>query len=243
MKDKDIHNIAIVLAGGTGSRLGCDIPKQFLAIAGKTVIEHTVDVFENNRNIDEIAIVVHPAYIGMMEGIVARNSWTKVKKILEGGKERYNSSLAAIKAYASVDDDINMLFHDAARPMVDDRIINDVISSLEHYSAVTAAVATTDTILEVDAKGDNLVSIPNRKMLRQCQTPQGFKKSVISKAYELGMNDPDFNPTDDCGVVKKYLPTVNIAIVEGADYNIKLTNKKDVSVLEILLTNRDNYCL
>ena len=83
-----IRNIAIVLAGGVGSRLGLSTPKQFFKVAGKMVIEHTLDTFEHNTHIDEIVIVSNPVYVSDVENIVLRNGWKKVKKILKGGKER-----------------------------------------------------------------------------------------------------------------------------------------------------------
>ena len=119
-------NIAIILAGGSGSRIGGTLPKQFLSVAGKKIIEHTIDVFENNDLIDEIAIVSKKEYTSDVERIVTTNQYHKVKKILTGGKERYDSSLAAISAYTNDDD--NLLLHDAVRPLVNDRIINDCIA-------------------------------------------------------------------------------------------------------------------
>lgn len=92
-------NIAVILAGGVGSRLGLDKPKQFMKVAGKTVLEHTVDVFQKHELIDEIAIVMHASYIHDAEDMVLKNHWNKVKKVLNGGSERYESSLAAINAY------------------------------------------------------------------------------------------------------------------------------------------------
>ena len=91
-------NIAVILAGGVGSRLGLSTPKQFFKVAGKMVVEHTVDAFERNPHIDEIAIVSNPFYISEFENIVIKNGWKKIKKILKGGKERYDSSLSAIEA-------------------------------------------------------------------------------------------------------------------------------------------------
>ena len=105
-------NIAVILAGGVGSRSGLGTPKQFFKVAGKTVIEHTVNVFDNHHLIDEIAIVTNPLYNREIEDMVLRNKWKKVKKILAGGKERYESSLAAINAYAD-DPECNLIFHDA----------------------------------------------------------------------------------------------------------------------------------
>ena len=92
-------NIAVILAGGIGSRLGLSTPKQFFKVAGKMVVEHTVDVFEHNPRIDEIAIVSNPFYVADFESIIIKNGWKKVLKILKGGEERYHSSLSAIRAY------------------------------------------------------------------------------------------------------------------------------------------------
>ena len=141
-------NIAVILAGGSGTRLGNDIPKQFLKVAGKKVLEHTIEVFENAKNIDEICIVSRIDCITDVESIVVNNGYLKVKKILAGGKERYDSSLAAIHAYPNGNH--NLLFHDAVRPLLTERIINDCLSALEKYNAVDVAIKTTDTIIQVD---------------------------------------------------------------------------------------------
>ncbi|MBO4599928.1 MAG: 2-C-methyl-D-erythritol 4-phosphate cytidylyltransferase, partial [Bacteroidales bacterium] len=104
-----MRNIAVILAGGAGSRMGGGIPKQFLKVAGKKIIEHTIDVFEKNVHIDEVAIVCKSDYISDMEQIVVGNEYRKVKKILQGGNERYQSSLSAIAAYDNDED--NLIFH------------------------------------------------------------------------------------------------------------------------------------
>ena len=125
------RNIAVVLAGGVGKRLGMTTPKQFFKVAGKMVIEHTVDVFERNAHIDEIAIVSNAMLIADIENIVLKNGWGKVKRILKGGNERYESSLSAIKAYEN--ESVNLIFHDAVRPLVSQRILNDVVEALQTY--------------------------------------------------------------------------------------------------------------
>ena len=124
-------NIAIVLAGGIGSRLGLSTPKQFFKVAGKMVVEHPIDAFESNPHIDEIAIVSNPFYIADFESIIIKYGWKKVKKILNGGQERFHSSLSAIQAYEV--SDVNLIFHDAVRALVFTRILNDVIKALETY--------------------------------------------------------------------------------------------------------------
>ena len=226
-------NIAIILAGGTGSRLGYSIPKQFYKVAGKTVIEHTIDAFERNSHIDEIAIVIHPQYRNEIDDLIVRNPWKKVKKVLSGGSERYMSSLSAIQAYADNPDD-NLIFHDAVRPLVSNRIIDDVVDALQHHNAVDVAVPATDTIIQVDPSGEIITDIPNRRFLRRGQTPQAFKVKTIQKAYQIALQDPDFVSSDDCGTVIRYLPEEKVFVVNGEESNMKLTYKEDSYLLDKL---------
>lgn len=222
------RNIAVILAGGVGTRLGLSTPKQFFKVAGKMVVEHTIDAFERNANIDEIAIVSNPMFISEFEDIVLRNGWKKVKKILKGGKERYDSSLSAINAYAS--EDVNIIFHDAVRPLVSQRIINEVAEALLHHHAIDVAIPATDTIIEVE--GDFIHHIPERSRLKRGQTPQAFDLATIRKAYDIALKDPQFVVTDDCGVVKKYLPDEPIFVVNGEETNMKLTYKEDTYIMD-----------
>ena len=230
-------NIAVILAGGSGTRMGTgtDIPKQFMKVAGKKVIEHTIDVFEASPLIDEICIVSKSDFINDVENLVVANQYKKVKKILHGGKERYHSSLAAINAYTNDDD--NLLFHDAVRPLVSQRIIADCVEALKKYNAVDVAVKTTDTIISVDEK-ECIDFIPDRTRLRNGQTPQCFKRGTIRKAYELALADPDFTTTDDCGTVRRYLPNEPLFVVNGENSNMKLTYVEDLFLLDKLFQLR-----
>lgn len=229
-----MKNVAVILAGGTGTRLGDILPKQLLKVAGKKVIEHTIDVFENHPQIDEIVVVSHQNYIRDIEEISVNNHYLKLKKILIGGKERYNSSLAAINAY---DEEVNLIFHDSVRPLVNDRIINDCIEALKRYDAVDVAVPTTDTIIQVDDNNE-IVKIPSRSLLRNGQTPQCFKRSIIKQAYEIALKDKNFKTTDDCGVVLRYLPNTPIFVVKGEQFNMKLTYKEDLFLIDKLFQLR-----
>ena len=227
-------NVAVILAGGNGSRLDTVIPKQFLKIAGKMVIEHTVDAFELNTGIDEIVIVSNPFYLGEIETLVLKNQWKKAKKIIAGGDERYKSSLSAIYAYDNAN--INLIFHDAVRPLISQRIIDDVIDALKSYNAVDVAILSADTIIEVE--NEQIKNIPDRSALMRGQTPQGFKLHTIKLAYEIALKDPFLKTTDDCSIVKKYLPDEKIYIVVGDNSNMKLTYKEDVFMFDKLFQLR-----
>lgn len=229
-------NIAVILAGGIGSRLGLDRPKQFMKIAGKTVLEHTVEVFQRHSQIDEIAIVMHASYVHDVEEMVIKNHWTKVKKVLNGGHERYESSMAAINAYRkqAQTGNINLIFHDAVRPLVNVKIISDVIKALNKFDAVDVAVPAVDTVIKLDETKKYIEQIPNRNYLNRGQTPQAFKYDIIAKAYQFALQDKNLQTTDDCGIVRKYLPDVKVYVVAGEEQNIKLTYPEDVYVLEKL---------
>lgn len=229
-------NIAVILAGGVGSRLGLDRPKQFMKVAGKTVLEHTVEGFQRHSQIDEICIVMHANYIHEAETMVLKNHWTKVKKVLNGGQERYESSLAAIDAYKkqAQNENINLIFHDAVRPLVSGQIISNVIEALNTYDAVDVAIPAVDTVIKLDNSKQYIEQIPNRNYLNRGQTPQAFKYDVIAKAYQLALQDKNMQTTDDCGIVRKYLPDIKVFVVAGEEQNIKLTYPEDVYVLEKL---------
>ena len=198
------------------------------------VLEHTISVFDNHPLIDEIAIVVHPNYLEKVEELCCINNFKKVGRILQGGSERYYSSLSAINAYASTENDINLIFHDSVRPLVTKRIISDCITMLGKYGAVDVAIPATDTIIKMNLNTHEIEDIPNRQFLYNGQTPQAFKLSVIREAYKRALVDPNFKTTDDCGVVLKYMPDIPIGVVPGEKFNMKLTHKEDLFLLDKL---------
>ena len=222
-----LKNYGIILASGTGSRYRSDIPKQFVKIAGKTVLEHTLDVFENNKKIDSIILVITPEYRHMTEEILLKNNYKKVSKLLNGGETRKESSYIGISSIE--DEEANVLIHDCARPFLSQRIINDCVEALTKYDAIDVAIPTADTIIKVE---DNIIdSIPERKYLKRGQTPQCFRLSLIKKAHELSKNDTNF--TDDCGLVAKYNLT-DVYVVEGEEENIKVTYPSDIYMADKL---------
>ncbi len=231
-----MKNVAVILAAGSGSRTGLSTPKQFLPLGGKTVLEHSVRTFNNHPGIDEVVIVTATEFIERVQAIVKANGWTKVSAVLAGGKERFDSSLAAVRHFADNPDAV-MLFHDAARPLVSERIISDAIRAMERYDAVDVAIPAVDTIVQCNREGTYMESIQDRNLLWRMQTPQGFRQRTIQEAYRIALQDPQFTATDDCGTVLRYLKDVKVGIVRGSERNIKLTYADDLSLLEFLLSS------
>ena len=137
-------------------------------------------------------------------------------------------TISALRAYTNNED--RLLIHDGVRPLVSQDIIKNVCEGLTEYNAVNLVISAVDTIIEV--KDNIMVGAPPRASLRQVQTPQGFKRETLARAYEIALKDPNFVATDDCGVVFKYTPEIPIKIVEGDTTNIKITYKADLEFLE-----------
>ena len=225
-----MKNIAIILASGTGERFGEKIPKQFYKFEGKTILEHSIDAFENNKNIDEIILVTNPKFRDLAEEILKNNDYKKVTKLLNGGKTRVESSYVGT---SEAPEESNVLIHDAVRAFVTQKIIDDNIEALKKYEAVGTAIDTVDTIIQVD-KNNVITAIPPRKFLKRVQTPQSFRANLIKKAHEMALKDEDANFTDDCGLILRY-NLAPIHIVDGDELNIKITHKNDLNIIKNML--------
>lgn len=227
-----LKNYAVILASGLGSRFLSDLPKQFAKIAGKTVMEHTIKIFEESDKIDEIILVVTPLYQYLVKEILLKNNFKKIKKILNGGETRQDSS--AIGVNSITDKEANVIIHDCARPFLSHRIIDDCVEALKKYDAIDVAIPSADTIIEIE---DNIIiDIPERDNLRRGQTPQCFKLSLIKKAHEIAKNDKSF--TDDCGIIVKN-QLAKIFVVNGDNENIKITYPNDIDIADKLFQTRN----
>jgi 2-C-methyl-D-erythritol 4-phosphate cytidylyltransferase len=213
--------VGVLLAGGVGTRVGLDIPKQLIKIAGKTILEHTLAAFQAHQMVDEIVVMMAPGHLDAVRAMVRNGAYDKVTQIHEGAETRNGTTLRALQHLA---DDCRVLFHDAVRPMVSARIISECFEALEEYDAVDVAIPSADTIIEVDPHDNTIRAIPPRPNLRRGQTPQAFRASVLRAAYRLAEDDPGFTATDDCGVVLRYLPDVPIWVVAGEERNMKVTD-------------------
>ena len=225
------RTVAVVLAGGIGVRVGLGIPKQLIKIAGKAIVEHTLEALDASLHVDEIIIMMNAAAIGELDHLLDNDRFAKLTRILPGGETRNDTTQLAIAAIDG--DDTKVLFHDAVRPFIDDRIIEDCVRALDDYDAVDTAIPSADTIIQVD-ENRLITGIPDRSMLRRGQTPQAFRLGTIRRAYEIAANDPGFKATDDCGVVFTYLPDVPIYVVDGTAENMKVTEPIDVHIADKL---------
>lgn len=226
--------VAVILAAGSGSRAGFNIPKQFLMLGGKTVLEHSLQTFNNHSGIDEVVVVTSAAYIEKVRQMACTAGCSKLKHVIEGGKERYDSSLAAVRLYEGNPDAV-MLFHDSARPLVTDRIITDCLEAMKSFDCVDVALPAVDTIVQCDKAGTRMETVLDRSLMWQMQTPQCFRQSLIQEAYRIALNDPSFTATDDCGTVLRYLPSEKVGLVRGDARCMKLTYAQDLSLLEYYL--------
>ena len=228
-------NIAVILAAGSGTRMGLETPKQFVEVNGKLVIEYSLATFQAHPDIDEIAVVTSKAYLPLMNELRDSGLYPKWKKVLRGGAERYQSSLSAIQAYEKNPDDI-LLIHDAARPLISAAVISKVLETMKNSNAAVVAIPASDTVLQ-SFDNQHIADIPPRKNLYYAQTPQAFRLGTLKRAFDLGMNDAAFSPTDDSGVVLRYLPEEPIVIVEGESKNRKITYKDDLLWLASQIQN------
>jgi ribitol-5-phosphate 2-dehydrogenase (NADP+) / D-ribitol-5-phosphate cytidylyltransferase len=229
-----MRTVAVVLAGGTGRRFGDGLPKQLHLLAGRSLVEHSVAAFERADGVNAIMVVMPAGLTDETRELFAVDGYRKVTSVIEGGATRTDSTRRAIAALG--DDECDVLFHDAARPLLEQRIIADCLRALATDRAIGVAVPSSDTIVEVR---DGVVQrMPRRDALARCQTPQGFRLSVIRRAYQLAEADSGFAQrpaTDDCGIVLRYLPEVPVRIVPGSERNIKITYPDDLELAEVLI--------
>jgi ribitol-5-phosphate 2-dehydrogenase (NADP+) / D-ribitol-5-phosphate cytidylyltransferase len=229
----------VVLAGGTGTRVGLSIPKQLIKIAGKPIIEHTIAAMQASPVVDEILVMMAPGYLDEVRSIVRAGGYDKVSQILEGAGTRNDTTRAALAALGEAE--CNVLLHDAVRPLVSQTIIAANVEALQTYEAVDTAITSADTVVEVDGEAGTIADVLPRHRLRRGQTPQSFRLSTIRAAYEKAAQDAGFTSTDDCTVVLRYLPEVPIAVVPGHERNMKVTEPIDVYIADKLfqLTSAD----
>ena len=224
-------NTAIILAAGQGKRMNSSVPKQYLMLGDRPVLFYAINMFESSEYIDEIILVVGSDQIDYCTNeIVNHYDFKKVKKIIEGGSERYLSVYCGIKEAQDAD---NIFIHDGARPFVSKKNIEDTLMSVRECGACALGVPVKDTIKIVN---NNMFVdyTPNRNLVWAIQTPQVFKKDILLEAYNKLLVSSIDNVTDDAMVVEMMLG-IKVKVVEGNYKNIKITTPEDLIIGECYL--------
>lgn len=224
-------NTAIVLAGGSGKRMHSEIPKQYMQLNGKPVIYYSLKAFEESEHVDEIILVTAKEYIEYVRNEIAGSQFAKLTKIIEGGKERFDSVWAGLQ---QINGTGYVYIHDGARPCIDQNIINACWETVIQCDVCVAAAPVKDTIKVADADG-YAVNTPDRKTLWQIQTPQVFSANVIKEAYRRLYEENCFDGvTDDAMVVERYGDS-KVKLVNCGYRNIKITTPEDMEIAGIFL--------
>lgn len=225
---------AIVLAAGSGSRMKSKTKKQFMEIKGKPVIWYSLFEIEKSR-VDEIILVTGKEDIDYCKKeIVEKYNLKKIKNVVAGGSERYESVYNGLK---EVTGNI-VLIHDGARPLINNEIIERSIEGTIKSDACVVGVPVKDTIKRANKEG-YIIDTPNRSELWITQTPQSFKTDLVKMAYkkmkeELEKGNTTLNITDDAMVVEEFT-TNQVRFVQGDYKNIKVTTPEDIDIAELFI--------
>ncbi len=222
---------AVIVAGGIGKRMGADRPKQFLSLRGRTILEWTLEPFVASKEIHGITIVAERDSMDVIREQVAQVSqpW-KCIDIVEGGRERQDSVRNGI---ASAPDNCDIIIvHDAVRPFITVELIGDCIKGAYEHKAVTVMRPVKETVKEV--RDGIVVATPDRSTLWITQTPQAFRADILREAHRSAVED-GFIGTDDCMLAERLGHAVHI--IEGNDYNIKITTPADLAFAEAIAQN------
>ncbi len=221
----------IIVAGGSGQRMGTECPKQFLKIDGKEIILHTLDVFAQMNLFEEILIVCHNDYIELCRKLVDDAIGCNAVKIVSGGKSRQESVFNGLKAMNNCD---CVLIHDAVRCCVNSADVSRLHEYVLKSGSCALGVRVKDTVKIADSSG-YILSTPNREFLWQIQTPQAFNYDEICSAHERASKEHK-EATDDCALIEMYGGKVRI--VEGSYENIKITTPFDMDVAGLYIKKR-----
>lgn len=228
-----MNTIAVITAGGTGTRIGGARPKQFLEIAGKMLMEYTIDTFDRHPMISGIVIVLPENEISFFESEKKKKNFgKKIISIVSGGKTRQDSVRCGILAIKEAPKFIAV--HDAARCLItEEEITNTIQKCIDGWQGAICSLPIRDTIKKVD--GEKIIDTQSRENLWGMQTPQVFQYDVIKEAYEKAHQEK-FEATDDAQVAEKW--GAKVCVVQGKTTNIKVTFPEDLQIAEMILKAR-----
>lgn len=226
---------AVILAAGSGKRMGTSVAKQYLPLLGKPLMVYSLEIFDKS-DVDEIVLVVSAGEEEYCrKNIVEKYGIRKVAHIIEGGQERYDSVYAGLQAVSGD----YVLIHDSARAFVTGEIIRRAMDELLLYPAVVVGMPSKDTIKIADSDGFVALT-PPREQAWMIQTPQCFSVSLAKGAYEKIMRQEHTDITDDAMVVER-MTEKRIRLIEGSYENIKVTTPEDLALGESILKRREGH--
>lgn len=220
------HVAVIIVAAGKGTRMDSEIPKQYMYILDKTILDTTLSKFEKSKDVDEIILVVNKEDKESVKKEIAA-FYDKITYVVTGGKTRTESVYRGLKKIKSCK---LVLIHDGVRPFVSYNLISSCIENALIYKACIPVIDVVDTIKEVSSEG-MVVKTFNRKKLRAAQTPQAFDFKLIRECYERAVTD-GVEFTDDASIVEHY--GYKVKAIEGLAKNIKITRPLDLKIAEII---------
>jgi 2-C-methyl-D-erythritol 4-phosphate cytidylyltransferase len=215
---------AIIVAGGTGSRMKVDVPKQFMLLGGKPVILYSIEAFHEYDPLLQIVIVVHPDYIDYWNGLCLEHKFTFQVQIVPGGETRFESVKNGLDVF---EDEGLVAVHDAARPVIHADFIGNLYEEASVYGSAIPGIQINETIRAIEGEASRQL---DRDFLRVMQTPQVFKVSALKLAYTQSYK-PVF--TDDAAVMES--AGYSLHLTEGLKGNIKITHPQDIKLAEVLL--------
>lgn len=223
-----MKNIAIIPSGGIGSRFNSPIPKQYIKVLGKEIIVYTLDIFQNCNLIDEIIIPAEENYFSLLENLINKYNFSKVSKVIKGGKERQDSVFNGLCSKKFSNDDY-ISVHDAARPLLSKSTLEKALKEAHKYDSIVVGIKARDTLI---SGIDSVEKYINRNKIYYAQTPQVFKYEILKKSFDIA-NKNKFRGTDESMIVKN--AGFNVKIVEGEFINFKITTENDLILLKKFL--------
>jgi len=225
--------VALIVAAGVGRRMNAKISKPFIPIFGKPIIAYTLEKFEQCKFIERIYLVVNRKEKDLyLKDIILKYNFTKIQELVEGGKTRQDSVYNGLKAL-DADTDI-VVIHDGARPLIEEKLIQDSIEAAQKYGAAILAIPVKDTIKK-SKKYMFINGTLDREKIWRAQTPQSFKYDIILSAYKKAYQDKLWT-TDDAAIVERYGHKVKMII--GSEENIKITTPFDIIIAENFLKRK-----
>lgn len=233
-------NIAAIFAGGVGTRMHTkELPKQFLKIHDKPIIIRTLELFEENPEIDMIVIACVENWIGYLNKLISKYNLRKVQRIVKGGKSGQESIYNVLKAAEELgnrDEDI-VLIHDGVRPLITQKTIFDNITSVKKNGSAITSVKVKETVLIVD-NDESITEVPDRATSRLARAPQSFYLDDILSAHEKAISENKFDFIDSCSMLQYY--GKKLYLVDGPQENIKITTPDDFYTMRALLDAKEN---